>query len=270
MTETPEAISILQNNPFISKVIHIRDWNLYTHSEGYDYKYSLYWWDAPIIKSFYEDCELPTNYLKTRIYINSNMNKIAKEYWNTIDPNHSKIRVCIQNDMHLKWNYQKFGKLLEDMILQEPNTIIQKIGIGEGANPLCENYLQSIELLREADILICPHGSMEHAAVAAGCQTVAISYIYNPEFVSPAYSQNQYRDFNKPCMVVRPTNWCGTYRCVHTNRNATAHKPPHIFPQHRMTPLVHGCDYPVNKNCIYEIHPDLIIQKLKEAIYLRK
>lgn len=265
--------AVLETNPFIDNVILEDNWGMFrerdTNEEGelakkYDISYGLYWWQGSIIKSFLEDLGLPTDYTRVTIYKHKKYNKKAKELWCDMP----RPRIAVQSDMGTsmyngmpKWNKDFYPQLMKG--LAELGTACRL-----GSEKIETEYPEDIEVIREADILVCSHGSIEHAAAAVGCQTVSMSTIFDPSLCMAASYQNKYLPTNKQHVIVKPQNWCQDYnRCITTKPlNAHHEVPPYGFP-HKFPPHMYKpCDFGFKYSCVHEINPDYIVQKVKETL----
>ena len=282
MVEFDQVKPILEGNPFIRSVIVEKDWEKFrtrdTTNEkidgkpsedgplikDYDLAYSLYWWNAPMITSFLEDLRLPTDYTRLHIYKNDKSYEKVKDFWK--DSIGLKIALQRDIDMKTKWDISKYPELYKKL---EELGIVKVVGSGLGYN-----YSETAEILRRADMFVGVHGSIEHVAAAVECQTITMPNVYKPEDVCAAYYQNKYRDPKKPCLVVKPKDFCGNYRCISYNPNDLPNKEPRYgfnsegkFPPH----MVRSCDYKSFKNtCIHEISVNDVVSQVEKAIELRK
>ena len=279
-TESPESVPILESNPFINKVIIDKNWCKFrtrdTRGEipngkptedgellkTYDMGYSVYWWNSPEIESFLEDFDLPTDYTRLRIYpTEASMQKAKIALKDT-----NKLRICVQIEQS-KWNksFENYYKLLNE--LEEFGYMIP-IGKTPGFT-----YADDAAIISQADLMICSSGSIEHVAAAVGCQTVTLSPVYDPRENCAAYYQNNYLPENRKHVIIRPSDWCGNYRCVIKSPNDIIQKEPRYgFNSEGKFPHIHTkpCDYKdFKKTCIHEITVDEIISKVKEVIKKR-
>lgn len=282
-TSTYESIPILQSNPFINKAILSPKWEdfrlrqsedevregiparLGETAKEYDVSYGLYWWDAlPQIKSFLEDLELPTEYQHVRIYTTSKEVKKAHFVWNNGLGMSGGYKIAVQIE-NAKWEKgTRYAELKEG--LKKFGTVLE-LGKREGYS-----YLDDAEIIRQADLMVCTTGSIEHVSAAVGTQTVTISPVYNPEANCVAYYQNKYMPTNKQHVLVRPKDWCGNYACITENPDELIYKtPPYGFNPDRFPPhMVRDCNYGgFKKSCIHEIKVQDILEKVEQALSLR-
>lgn len=267
-TEFNANFHAIRNNPFINKVIVDKDWELFrqrnSHADGvlkkqYDLAYSLYWWTKPnLISSFMEDLELPTEYTRLKLYRNFEYEEeIHKKYPKT----GFRIAVQDQNDLKAKWD-NGYEKLIEGL---------KKLGEVIFVGPSLEQpYDYTIEVLRQSDIFVGAHGSLDHAAAAVGCQSISLSTIYDPNWVTPQSYQNKYVPDYRPHISVRPLDWCKDYHCIdYCNKTKSFEHPPYGFSSEpKCAPhKIYKCNYKnFEKSCIHEITAEYWLKVIEEAI----
>jgi ADP-heptose:LPS heptosyltransferase len=276
-TTLHESESLLKHNPYINQVIVNKDWELFntraTASKGsvpgtlrkeYDLAYGLYWWNAPMVESFLQDMELPTDYTHVRLYTPDLREVIDNQALIcnlTLTKEYKKIALQNKESLRKVWNVDKeYDKLLKE--LRELG-IVFEIGAGCGLD-----FLQTACLLEHCDLLVGYHGSQEHMAAAVNCQTVVISREWNPKDALTAYYQNKYMPANRQHRVVRPKKWCENFeRCITYNPNEFVHKlPPYGFPN-KFPPHKHkDCDFGFEKSCVYEITAEDVLEQVRIAL----
>jgi hypothetical protein len=262
LTETPEAISVLQNNPFIDDTIQIKGFNMpwdqilakYKKERECDHAYALYWWNPPSMKSLLEDLELPNDYTRVHLWKHDEYNENAKKIWG----NTGQLKIAVHSDIDHKWGGGRANLVAE----LSKRGLVKLIG---PADEGCGNhYTMAIEMLREADIMVCAHGSLAHASNAVNTPTVEISVTYRPEWVSSAYYHAPY---DTKSVVVRPSSWCGNYACTITDIvKFGGTRPPACFNQNRFTPQLAKCNHGHNKTCTFDIPLSLVLEKFDELI----
>jgi len=276
-TTLHESASILKHNPYINKVIVEKDWELFntraTASKGsvpgplrqeYDLAYGLYWWNAPMVQSFLEDMELPTDYTHVRIY-GADSKGIPESYSNKTDlySSFDVPRICLQNEESLKkvWKTEGQYVILKEGL--ENLGFVCEIGAGCGLD-----FWETACLLSRCDLFVGYHGSQEHIAAAVDCQTVVMSREWNPADSLTAYYQNKYMPADRQHRVVRPKKWCENFnRCITYNPDDLIHKlPPYGFPNKFPPHKYKDCDFGFEKSCIHEITAEDILEQVKLAL----
>ncbi len=277
-TTLHESESLLKHNPYINQVIVNKDWELFntraTASKGsvpgplrkeYDLAYGLYWWNAPMVESFLQDMELPTDYTHVRLYTPHEIGPPDSwEGYTDLCSSFDIPRICLQNRESLGkvWNVDKeYDKLKKGLL--ENHGFVFEIGAGCGLN-----FEQTAALLRCCDLFVGYHGSQEHMAAAVDCQTVVMSREWNPKDSLTAYYQNKYMPANKQHRVVRPKKWCENFeRCITYNPNNFIHKlPPYGFPNKFPPHKYKDCDFGFEKSCIHEITAEDILEQVRIAL----
>lgn len=279
LTQIGDFKSVHEANPFVHEVFVSDNWELFKTRDTryekingkpsekgellkkYDIGYGLYWWNGKegIVKSFLEDLELPTDYLRIRLYTQKYKGSI-KDIWG----DYKGLKICLHQDLPVKWkgDYQKLKVALEVF------GKVKEVGVSTGLQ-----YYESAELLRESDILVASEGSLSHVAAAVGTQTVTLSSVYPPEMVMCAYYQNKYQPVNRQHFVIRPKDFCGDFHCIGHSVEEYEHKvPPYDFPFRFPPTMMKRCNYKnYKKSCIHEgISVQDIIEVFEKALENRK
>lgn len=277
-TTLHESESLLKHNPFINKVIVNKDWELFntraTASKGsvpgplrqeYDLAYGLYWWNAPMVQSFLEDMELPTDYTHVRLY-GADLEVLPDLIKTDLccDLLASIPKIVLQNEESLKkvWKTDTEYVILKEG-LKELGVVFE-VGAGCGLD-----FYQTASLLYYSDLFVGYHGSQEHMAAAVDCQTVVMSREWNPADSLTAYYQNKYMPANKQHRVVRPKKWCENFnRCITKNPDEFVHKlPPYGFPNKFPPHKNKECDFGFEKSCIYDgIKAEDVLEQVRIAL----
>lgn len=264
--------AVLETNPFINNVIFDTDWEacrkrntleLGSVGKDYDIVYSLYWWQGSIVKSFLEDLDLPTDYTRVKLYKHKEYSNKANE----IVAKFGKPLICLQMDMNKSMynGMPKWGGKTHALYV-DLHDIANVYPLGT-ETPDTE-YPEDIEIMREADLVVCTHGSIEHAAAAVGCQTVSMSTVFDPSLCMAASYQNKYLPENKQHVIVKPKNWCNDYtRCITNKPVLSNHQlPPYGFPDKFPPHMYKPCDYGFKHTCIHDISTEEILDKVKEVV----
>jgi hypothetical protein len=260
LTETPEAIYLLRSNPFIDYVIYNRKWEIFNDlKKHHDKSYRLYWWNPPMVKSFLEDLELPTDYTRVRVHPSPNDFMRPTLFWGDT----ARPRIILQDHIAGKWSGDR-NKLRGEL---------EKYGQVRDVSPLLGYSFPEVgALFSLADLVVCVEGSISHLAAAVGCQTVTLSSIYNPEYVMVEYYQNQYLPEYKKHITVRPKKWCNDFNQCITRDPAKAGAGagnPTGFPN-KVPPLVYKKCGSFPKSCIANIPVEDIMESVEIAFQRRK
>jgi hypothetical protein len=269
MMDSPDMPAVLASNPFIRRAFvtpHL-DWGTFTSKDGrtvgeigrnYDMRFGSYWWNPPMAKSMMEDCGLPTDYTRVKLYKNPTHEENARKFW----LGETRLRIMVQPDMLSKWHGDK-SRLYEELT---------KYGLVKFVS--FSNSLEAnLEILRQADVFVGCHGGLEHAAAAVGCQCCSMPLVYNPEYVVVAYYQNRYRPAHLQHRVVRPVNWCGKYECVSllppNPRWGPYLEQGHTFPNKFSPMQQRPCVKGFVKTCIHEIAVETVMAEFAELVRIR-
>jgi hypothetical protein len=263
LTETIEVSSILRSNPFINNVDVGRKTNkLDLIKSNYDLLYKLYWWNPPMVKSFLEDMDLPTDYTRVRVYPDEQYYAKVNQFWGSTNG----TKILLQNFIDHKWGGDR------DELKKKLSAYGEVRDVGPD---LGYSYIEIAALFNLSDLVVCVEGSTSHLAAAVGCQTVTLSSIYPPENVMVEFYQNEYLPESKRHITVRPERWCGDSKaCVTREIGLVKAENPGAgnlpgFPN-KMPPIVYKKCGMFTKNCITNISVDTIIESVDLAFQRRR
>jgi len=86
---------------------------------------------------------------------------------------------------------------------------IEIVELGRDTRP-GQTYLQSLQELNNCDLYLGPAGSMQHAAVGLGLDTITVSSILPPEYDMPEFYHSGWHHTIK-CAA---EHHCGDYKCI--------------------------------------------------------
>jgi hypothetical protein len=184
------------------------------------------------------------------------------EFWFGMIPNRTKDKLRIATlgptDWNKKWGNDEGRKKLLAYIEEKDVELIQF-----GRDIKKQSYLHALQEMQNCHLYIGPAGSMGHAAAGVGMDTVILSELFPPKYLSPEHYHSGYHK----TVVATPENHCGTYKCVYPkdftleNNQMGWGNPPVEYGAF----WVQDCKYTASgKSCIASITAEQMIEKFED------
>jgi len=122
-------------------------------------------------------------------------------------PEHIRVATAGPLDFNNKFkNEYKRQQIMTGILETDSN--IELIMLGADINR--RTYLESLKILNNCHIYVGPEGSLTHFAAGLGVDTISMSSPFPGEYLSPKYYHSGYHE----CIMARPENHCGTFKCI--------------------------------------------------------